>query len=205
MRLDINLASAPYEDLRSFWLRWGGLLAGLGVITLVLVYSAIAGWASAAKDRSLIRQCETQIAARDKQRQDALAMLNRPDNISVRDRSQFLNDLFERKAFSWTKVFEELERVMPPHLHLVSIAPEMSLEHQLELKLVVAGESRDRAIELVRNMEDSRHFQQTQIVQENVAVQQTAGDNVQVDISALYVPESVGAGATETAAKRSPR
>ena len=168
----------------------GGLLAALAAVTLVLGYSALAGWAAAAKDRDLIRQCQQQIASRDKERQNAVALLNLPGNSAIRDRSQFLNDLFERKAFSWTRVFEDLERVMPARLHVVSIQPEMSPDHQLELKLVVAGESRDRAIELVRNMEDSRRFQQTQIVQENFAVQQTPGDNVQFEISALYVPES---------------
>jgi type IV pilus assembly protein PilN len=193
MRLDINLASSPYEDLRHFWLRWGGLLAVLAVMTLGLVYSALAGWSAASKDRDLIRQCQQKIASRDQAREKALALLNRPENTSIRDRSQYLNDLFERKAFSWTKVFEDMEHVMPARLHVVSIQPEMSPDHELELKLVVAGESRDRAIELVRNMENSRHFQQTQIEQENIAVQQTPGDNVQFEISALYVPESPAA------------
>ena len=64
---------------------------------------------------------------------------------------------------------------------------------------MVAGESRDRALELVRNMEDSQRFQQTEIVEENVAAQQTPGDNVQFNIIALYVPSS------EVALKRSAR
>lgn len=200
MRLDINLATTPYEDASRFWMRWGGMLAGLSVVTLALVFAAAAGWVSAAKDRNLIRQCQEQISARDKQRQDAVTLLNLPENTSTRDRSQFLNDQFARKAFSWTKVFEDLERVMPAHLHVVSIQPELSLDHQLSLKLVVAGESRDRAIELVRNMEDSQRFQQPQIVTENFAVQQNPGDNVQVDISALYIPE-LGAGARNTGAR----
>ena len=46
--------------------------------------------------------------------------------------SQFLNDLFLRKAFSWTRVFEDLERVMPPRLHVVSIHPATNTDNQLE-------------------------------------------------------------------------
>ncbi len=193
MHLDINLASSPYEDTRRFWLRWGGLLAGLVLVTLVLLFAAADGWVAAAKDRSLIRQCEQQIASRDTERENAITLLNLPANRSTRDRSEFLNELFARKAFSWTKVFEDLERVMPARLHLVSIQPEMSPDNQLVLKMVVAGESRDRAIELVRNMEDSKHFQRPQIVQENTAAQSTPGDNVQFDISALYVQETAAA------------
>lgn len=194
MRVDINLASRPYEDAGSLWMRWGGALAVLGLLTLVLLYSVLAGWLAARKDRSLIAQREEQIAARDQEKAKAEAILNLPENRSTRDRSQFLNDLFRRKAFSWTQVFEDLERVMPSRLHLVSIQPAMTPRDQLEIKMVVAGESRERALELVRKMESSQHFQQTQIQQESSVRGQAPGDNVQFDISALYVPELAGAG-----------
>src|SRR5258707_14826172 len=120
MRMDINLASRLYEDARGFWMRWGAALGGLSLLTLVLLYVTISGWWGAQKDRALIHQTEQQIAERDAEMQSAQALLSRPDNQTVRDRSQALNDLFERKAFSWTKVFEDLEQVMPAHLHLVS-------------------------------------------------------------------------------------
>jgi type IV pilus assembly protein PilN len=189
MRVDINLASQPYQDAKQFWLRWGGALVALALLTLILVYSALTGWISASKDRELIRQREAQIAARTQEKSQAEALLNRPEHRSTRDRSQYLNDLFQRKAFSWTKVFEDLERVMPPRLHVVSIRPEMGSEAELNIKLVVAGESRDRALDLVRKMEASQRFQQTRIDQERTESGQTPGDNVQFDINAVYVPE----------------
>ena len=194
MRVDINLATRPYEDAGPLWLRWGGALAVLGLFTLILIYSVLAGWAAARKDRSLIALREQQIAARDQERAKAEAILNLPENRSTRDRSQFLNDLFRRKAFSWTKVFEDLERVMPARLHLVSIHPAMTPDNELEIKLVVAGESQERALELVRKMESSQRFQQTQIQQWSTQPGQTPGDNVQFDISAVYVPDLAGAG-----------
>jgi type IV pilus assembly protein PilN len=189
MRVDINLATQRYEDLRSFWVRWGGPLAGLGLLTLVLLFSVVHGWAAAQKARRLIQKGEQQIATLDKQRADAEAVLNRPENRSTRDHSQFLNGLFWRKAFSWTKVFEDLERVMPPRLHVVSIQPELTSDKQLALKLVVAGESRERALDLVRRMEESQRFRKTQIDTEATQTGPTAGDNVRFDINALYVPE----------------
>ena len=188
MRVDINLATRPYEDVRRFWLRWGTPLAALGMLTLVLLYVALAGFLTARKDRSMIRQRQQQIAARDKEKVEAEALLNRPENRSTRDRAQFLNEVFQRKAFSWTNVFEDLERVMPPRLHVVSIRPAMTSDNQLEIKLVVAGESRTRALQLVEKMEGSPRFQQTHILEES-GLSGQAGDNVQFDISAFYVPE----------------
>jgi Tfp pilus assembly protein PilN len=190
MRLDINLATHPYEDPRSFWLRWGGALAALLLLTLVLVYSALAGWYTAAGDRTLIRERRQQIVDREHEQQNAQTMLNRPENRAVRDRSQFLNDAFERKAFSWTKVFEDLEQVMPARLHVVSIHPETSPDRPLTLDLAVAGESQDRALELMRNMENSRHFRQTQVLGVVNAATAVPGDNVHFDISSLYVPDT---------------
>jgi type IV pilus assembly protein PilN len=192
MRVDINLATRPYEDSGPLWVRWGGALAVLGLFTLILLYSALSGWAAARKDHVLIEEREQQIAARDLQKAKAEETLNLPANRGTRDRAEFLNDLFLRKAFSWTKVFEDLERVMPPRLHVVSIHPDKAPENQLKIKLVVAGESRDRALELVRKMEGSQRFQQTQIEQESTQPGQTPGDNVQFDISALYVPDLTG-------------
>ena len=190
MRVDINLASRPYEDQSKFWTRWGGGLAALGVITLVLLYFVLVGWMSARNDRALIGAREDQIAAREQEKAHAEAVLNLPENSSTRDRSQFLNDLFQRKAFSWTQVFEEMERLMPPRLHVVSIQPAVEYGNGLKLKLIVAGDSRDRALELVEKMETSQRFRQTQIDQERTGSGPERGGNVQFDISALYVPET---------------
>jgi type IV pilus assembly protein PilN len=190
MRLDINLATQPYEDAQRFWLRWGGGLAALGIVTIAVLYIAMAGWFGARKDRALIEQYQAQIRDRDKDRADAVALMSLPQNASTRDRSQFLNELFYRKAFSWTQVFEELERVMPPRVHVVSIRPELAVDNELAIRLVVAGDSREQALELVRKMESSHHFRQTEIESESVENGQgrNVGVGVQFDISALYVP-----------------
>lgn len=189
MRIDINLATHPYEDARRFWFRWGGALLALGIITVGLLYFTFRGWMNARQDKALMKQYQTQIAARDKDKADAQALMNEVQNASIRDRSWFLNDLFYRKAFSWTQVFEDLEKVMPPGLHVVSIHPELGNANELEIRLVVAGESRERALELVRKMEASQRFQQTYISQEDVETSSlTPGDTVKFDISALYTP-----------------
>jgi hypothetical protein len=192
MRIDINLATRPYEDSAQFWVRWGSGLVLLSMITLLLISVTASGWVSARKDRRLMQNYRDQIAERDKEKADAAALMNLPQNSSTRDRSQFLNDLFYRKEFSWTKAFEAMEQVMPPGLHVVSIHPDAAVENGLLLKLIVAGESRERALELVRKMEESQRFQQTQIDQETSGAGNgsTPGDNVMFSITAVYVPET---------------
>ena len=191
MRLDINLASRPYEDARQFWMRWGTAVGALGLLTLILMTLVITGFVNARRDRQAISEKRALIAQRDQLRTQAQQFLNRPENRTTRDDSRFLNQLIERKAFSWTKVLESLERVMPPRVHVVSISPELNEDNQLALKMVVAGDSRDRAIELARRMEDSGRFAQTAILRAAHADSQT-GDTEQVEIVATYVPELLG-------------
>ena len=188
MRLDINLASQPYEDARQFWMRWGTAVGAVGLLTLVLLTLDVTGWVNARRDRAAIAQKRAMIADRDRLRASAEEFLNRPENRTTRDMSQFLNQLIERKAFSWTRVLENLEKVMPPRVHLISISPQLDEDNQLGLKMTVAGDSRDRALELARRMEDSRRFSQTQVTTGR-STQSTTGDTEQFDIIAIYSPE----------------
>jgi len=190
MRLDINLASQPYEDAAQFWTRWGTAVGALGLLTLLLLSLDATNWIDARRDRSAMSQARALIAKCDDKRANAERILNLPENRTTRDKSQFLNELIERKAFSWTRVLENLESVMPPRVHVVSISPHLDEDNQLALKMTVAGDSRDRAIELARRMEVSRRFAQTSVIHEAHIDSQT-GDTEQFEIAAIYVPEQL--------------
>jgi type IV pilus assembly protein PilN len=186
--LDINLATRPYEDARAFWMRWGLGVGLLGVLTLVLLGWAVRGWTNAGRDRHNIAQLQEQIAEREHERAKAQVFLEMAANRSTRDQSQFLNGLIQRKAFSWTRVFEDLERVMPPNLHVVSLRPELNDQNQMQLDMKVAGDTRGAAIELVHRMEGSRHFQGAQLVQEGQGAE--AGSGVVASVVSIYIPDS---------------
>ena len=167
MRLDINLATRPYEDAREFWARWGLGVGLLGVLTLLLLGLTVnqldATPARIARDRATCRRRSRNATTSGPRRRPYLDMAA---NRSTRDQSQFLNGLIQRKAFSWTRVFEDLEQVMPTNLHVVSLRPELNEQNQMELDMKVAGDTRRAAVELVHRMEGSKHFQGAQLVSE---------------------------------------
>jgi type IV pilus assembly protein PilN len=136
---------------------------------------------------------QREIDGLDREEAQARAILNKPVNKEIADQSDFLNELFARKALSWTRIFTELEKIVPADLHVVSMKPEYTKTNDLVLHIVVATDSRDRAVEMVRHMEKSSHFRQAQVVAESVVGNtsvQTAGpaSNIQFDIAAVYVP-----------------
>jgi len=197
MRLDINLATHPYEDAREFWARWGLGVGVLAVLTLVLLGWTVRSWSNAGRDRQSIARLEAQIAERDQERAQAQAFLDLAANRSTRDQSQFLNGLIQRKSFSWTRVFEDLEQVMPPNLHVASLRPGLNEQNQMELEMHVAGDTRAAAVELVHRMEGSKHFQGAQLVQEVQGGE--SGSNITASVVAIYVPDLAPESASNSA------
>jgi type IV pilus assembly protein PilN len=189
MRLDINLATRPYEDAREFWGRWGSGIALLALVTLLLIGWTVRSWSHAGRDRQNIARLQQQITKRDQERAEAQAFLDMTSNRSTRDQSQFLNSLIRRKAFSWTRVFEDLEQVMPERLHVTSLSPEFNGQNEMLLDMRVTGDNRAAVVELVHRMEGSKHFQGAQLVQEGAASE--AGGGVVATVSTTYIPDEV--------------
>jgi hypothetical protein len=188
MRLDINLATRPYEDAREFWARWGLGVGLLAILTLFLIGLAVNDWAKAGRDRHEIARLQHQIAERDSGRAQAQAFLDMAANRSTRDQSQFVNGLIQRKSFSWTRVFEDLEKVMPANLHVVSLRPELNEQNQMELEMKVVADTRAAAVDLVHQMEGSRHFQGAQLLQEAPCSEN--GACVTAAVVAIYIPDA---------------
>jgi hypothetical protein len=207
MKFAINLASQPYENVQRFFLRWGTLLLAAIVLTGGLVYGAVIGWRHTHVVNQKIAAEKTTLEKLDRQEQQDLAILNKPENSDVRDKSQVLNSLIRRKEFSWTLIFADLEHLMPTRLHVVSITPQLDLNNDIEVHMVVAGDSREKAIELVQNMEKSREFRRAQVLNESSTRREGGsamnGDSVQFEITAQYVPLTPTVPAASTAQERS--
>ncbi len=194
MRLNINLASQPYEAAREFGRRMTMLIAGLGIVALLLVGYIVYQRAHTRSINRQLAQVQQQIDALSHEEAQARVILNKPANRVIADQADFLNELFARKALSWTHIFTEMEKIMPPNLHVVSMKPDYSKTNDLVVHMVVATDSRDRAVELVRHMENSSHFRNSQVVAEavvtNTSDQSAGGGNIQFDIAAIYVPNA---------------
>jgi Tfp pilus assembly protein PilN len=186
MRSRINLASQPYEDAQRFYLQWIGLLLALAVITALLITMVVRTHRASRDIARKVADERGRIAEIDRERAADEAILNRPENRDVRDRSRFLNALIVRKAFSWTQVFSDLERIVPPRVRIVSIHPEVNLSSQLEIHLEAIGDSREKANELLRHMEEAPTFREAQL---RVERPDANASGIDFTIVALYVPQ----------------
>jgi type IV pilus assembly protein PilN len=190
MRIEINLASRPYEDVAEFYRTWGMLVAAMVLITIALAGLTFSSVMSARTVGQQTGRLRSQITELDREKQAAQDMLNRPENRETRDRSRFLNTLIARKAFSWTQVFADLEKIIPAHVHVLSITPGITDDNQIQVAMHIEADSREKSIELIRRLEESKTFRQPQMKSES-SVGATPGVGraaFAFDIVALYTP-----------------
>jgi type IV pilus assembly protein PilN len=87
----------------------------------------------------------------------------RPENAEVLERSLLLNTLLQRKGISWTKIFSDLEDVIPYNVRLVSVRPEVNGQNEISLQMVVGAASSEPVLELLMALEKSPQFGPTSL------------------------------------------
>ena len=159
IRVPINLASDPFRRDRPILVT----LSAVALFGCLLLGSQIATILSHRNQAAATRQSIDRLNAQLRTIESAQAQLNsrlrRPENAEVLERSLFLNTLIERKAISWTKIFADLEKVMPYNVQLVSVRlPEVDSQNQVLLDMVVGAKEAGPVLELLKRLEASPQF-----------------------------------------------
>jgi type IV pilus assembly protein PilN len=186
MRISVNLASRPFIELRPFFLRLRVLMGALALAAVALVITAhiLQKRLDSAQDEMNRLKARTATAQQEKIGNER--RMRQPANAAVLERAHFLNTLFLRKSFSWTAVMMDLETVLPSGVQVTSIEPQIAANGDVGIRLRVSGD-RDRAVQLVRNLERSRRFLQPQLTGETVQ----AKEQSQSGLPANAVPGGV--------------
>ncbi len=162
MRISVNLATRPFVELRPLFAR---LRLAMGLLVLTAVGMAFVVSSLSAKAKLATAHMDTlkrQTNAYQEQRSRDEARMRQPQNQAVLDRSRFLNGLFARKSFSWTAVMMDLEQVLPAGVQVTSIDPVIAKDGEVSIRLRVTGD-REKAIDLVKNLEHSSRFTRARI------------------------------------------
>lgn len=195
MKIAVNLASRPYIDLRPVYSRLRTWIVILALVGGALWYLYRNESAAAQAAREHVATVENHVRALEKEQQDYRRLMQQPKDAGILQQSEFLNSLYQRKAFSWTATMTDLETVLPTGVQVMSIDPVTGPGGNVIIRLRVTGE-RDRGLDLIRNLEKSRHFAAPRLATESLAtaqggpgVQNASTSNlVNFDIVADYRP-----------------
>jgi type IV pilus assembly protein PilN len=195
MRIQLNLASRKFVELGPLYFRLRILFVLLAVTAVPLWLLLATEKRKAAEAQARLDAVNHQIHALEQQRQVFQADMRQPQNALVLNQSQFLNQIFAEKAFSWTAVMMDLENVLPSGVQVMAIDPVPAKDGKVTIRLRVSG-AHDRGVELVRNLEHSHRFLSPRLARETAENNQngrgaepvSTAANVNFDLLAEYNP-----------------
>jgi len=121
--LDLNLASRPYHNNTLVWLAYLGLL----VAAMGLTYWNVSSFRHYRQELTELDRVQGNM----EQEQDDLESRHRKilrgiknfDRVAIGRRTSKANEVIEWRAFSWTRLFNRLENVLPSNIKMTSVRP----------------------------------------------------------------------------------
>ena len=162
-RVRINLASEPFRRDRPALVAAVAASVALAGVLALLVSLAVTERGRAAETRRTIERLRAQLRELTAEQARLEGALRQPANAEVLERSRFLNGLLHRKGISWTKIFDDLEQVMPHNVRLFAVRPQVNPQNQIYLDMVVGAESGPPVVEMLKRLEASPQFGDTYI------------------------------------------
>ena len=121
--LHLNLASRPYRDERPF-------IAVVVVGSLLIAFLTLTNFDAWYRYRNETQETRTKIASLEQQAADERARTNtlnqRIRTVDVKllaKQTQFANTQLAQRAFSWSELLDQLERILPDYVRIESISP----------------------------------------------------------------------------------
>jgi len=163
MRTTINLASEPFRRDRPMVAASVAVGLVLSATLVMLASLAFLERGTAAQTRQDIAALNRGLGGLNEEQARLEDALRQPENAEALGKVLFINSLLYRKGISWTKIFSDLEGVMPYNVRLISIRPQVNARNEVLLDMVVGAQSLPPVIELLRRMEGSPLFGSTEV------------------------------------------
>ena len=162
-KVQINLATEPFERTRLMLVSSGAAALALLCLLALLISLSVNERGQAVQLRQDISKLEAKRLTVNSEQARLEGVLREPDNAEVLARSLFLNSLLYAKGISWTRLFDDLEKVMPYNVRLISIHPQAGAQNEIQLDMVVGAESAEPVVQLLTRLENSPAFGATLI------------------------------------------
>jgi type IV pilus assembly protein PilN len=188
IKIKVNLASRPFVNNRKFYL----VSAALILVLLGISYWNLTRYRTIHARRSEVNQILAGHRARfeslGQEQEKLLARLQTPETAEFLDRLTHINQLIQRRTFSWTVLLNDLERLAPANLQVVSVKPQIS-NRGIVIEIVANGRSGADNIQFVSNLESSGKFYDVSPLYEDVS-KNPAFVGREIGISAKYKGQS---------------
>jgi type IV pilus assembly protein PilN len=158
MKIPINLASQPFRRDRAMIVASTAVSLLLVVTLTILIHLARQDTVQLADVRHEVALLRQQIQAVTAGQGQLDAVVHKPENETVLERSVFLNALLLRKGISWNRIFTDLEKTIPYNVKVVHIRPTVDAQGRITLDMMVASETAIPAVGLLKSFRENPLF-----------------------------------------------
>jgi type IV pilus assembly protein PilN len=159
VRIPINLSSEPFRHDRAAVVVSAVCSVLLAGLLGVMVYLILGERERAAENRDTVSRLQAQVNAASVEQAKVDATLRQPMNAEVLQQSVLLNALVERKSISWTRLFADIEGVLPGNVRLIQVRlPQVNSRNQVTLDMEVGAQQPAQASEFTTRLEMSPLF-----------------------------------------------
>ena len=159
VRIPINLASEPFRADRPMIVASAVCSVLLAALLASLTYLIVTERGRAADTRVAVVRLSADVRTLAAQQARLDAVLHQPNNASILERSLLLNTLVDRKSVSWTRIFADLEQVLPANVRVTQVRlPQIDARNQVLLDMVIGAQGPGPVIEFLRNLQASPRF-----------------------------------------------
>ncbi len=158
MKIPINLASQPFQRVRAMLLASIAVSLALAGTLVALILLIMADRAQMADVRHDIQRLNRELRQAQADQVRLTAVVNKPENSEVLERSVFINTLIYRKGISWTRIFSDLEKTLPYNVKVLQIRPTLNSRNEVALDMVLASDNSDAMLKAMQELENSPLF-----------------------------------------------
>lgn len=189
MKVRLNLSTSPLENHRRFLL--GAGVVGTAALLLLAVLSVYTFkvWRANRDFRGEVSRLEREMSSLRAERTELEKFFKQRDTQQVMDRAALLNGLIQERSFPWTRLFMDLEGLLPAGVRVVSIAPKMKDGGGVEIVMVIGAQSDDLKERVLRAFEEAKQFQNIQLLGEKLQNRPGDRDRLEMELVATYVAE----------------
>ena len=194
--LDLNLASRPFRNNTPLWIGHGALLAavlGFGVWNVRTYFDAVENLKTLQAD---IGSVERQLAELDRRDQEAQRAAREFDLKTLQVQADQANEIILRRGLSWTRLFNQLEKVVPYEVRTTAVRPvygtreaavsNSGFEGTVPIAIEGEAQSLEAFFEFERALIMDPHFSGV----EPLRTESTPGsNNVRFELRFLYDPD----------------
>ena len=185
MKARLNLATKPLVLHRKFYV-FSSVLGFLAVITFCSlgwhIYSARKAEASFRMQRATAVQAINQLEG---ERAEIEHFFSQPENARLHERAEFINGILDARSFNWTRMFMDLERVVPIGVRVMNIEPKQ-VDGQAAVTITIGAVSEEAKEKFMDSLERAEAFSHLQLVSVRPAGQEAPSDMLILELTMVY-------------------